>query len=177
MTVATGIAEHNDYAVSFISACRQIKQTLPGSLVSGGLSNISFSFRGNNTVREAMHSAFLYHAIQAGMDLGIVNAEQLQIYDEIPEQLKMAVEDVLFNRHPEGTDRLVELAENVKGKKRKKKKDLAWRNETVDERLKYSLVEGIPDFIEQDTEAARKHYPKPIQVIEGTLMDLSLIHI
>ena len=171
LTVATGIAEHNDYAVSFISACRQIKQTLPGSLVSGGLSNISFSFRGNNTVREAMHSAFLYHAIQAGMDLGIVNAEQLQIYDEIPEQLKMAVEDVLFNRHPEGTDRLVELAENVKGKKRKKKKDLAWRNETVDERLKYALVEGIPDFIEQDTEAARKHYPKPIQVIEGPLMD------
>ncbi len=151
LTVATGIEEHNEYAIAFISACRQIKQKLPHALVSGGVSNISFSFRGNNDVREAMHSVFLYHAIQSGMDLGIVNAGQLQIYDEISETLKVAVEDVLFNRHPEATDRLVELAESVKGKKRKKQKDLAWRKKTADERLKYSLVEGILDFTNSES--------------------------
>merc|ERR1712098_850665 len=131
LTVATGIQEHNDYAVAFIEACRQIKEKLPHALVSGGVSNISFSFRGNNAVREAMHSAFLYHAIRAGMDMGIVNAGQLQIYDEIPAKLKTAVEDVLFNRSIDATDQLVELAEGFKGRKRKKQKYLAWRKQAA----------------------------------------------
>jgi len=171
LTVATGIQEHNDYAVAFIDACRQIKEKLPHALVSGGVSNISFSFRGNNAVREAMHSAFLYHAIRAGMDMGIVNAGQLQIYDEIPANLKTAVEDVLFNRSADATDRLVELAEGFKSRKRKKQKDLVWRKQAAAQRLKHALIEGIIDFIEEDTEEVRQQYRQPIEVIEGPLMD------
>ncbi len=169
--VATGIEEHNEYALSFIEACRQIKQTLPGSSISGGVSNISFSFRGNDTVREAMHSAFLYHAIKAGMDMGIVNAGQLAVYDDIPADLLKTVEDVLFNRDPGATERLTELASTVKGKAKEQTTTLEWREQPVQERLKHALVEGIVDFIVDDTEEARQQYDRAIQVIEGPLMD------
>ncbi|HXF62397.1 MAG TPA: methionine synthase, partial [Caldilineaceae bacterium] len=172
LAVATGIEEHNNYAVNFIEATRIIKQTLPGVKVSGGVSNLSFSFRGNNVVREAMHSAFLYHAIQAGMDMGIVNAGALPVYSEIPPDLLERVEDVIFNRRPDATERLVAFAETVKGEGQKKTEDLAWRNQPVAERLAYALVRGITDYIEQDTEEARQLTPdNPIQVIEGPLMD------
>jgi 5-methyltetrahydrofolate--homocysteine methyltransferase len=170
LTVATGIDEHNDYAVNFIEATRWIKHHLPGAKVSGGISNISFSFRGNNVVREAMHSAFLYHAIQAGLDMGIVNAGQLAVYEEVPKDLLALVEDVLFNRRPDATERLVTFAETVKQKGKAAVKDDEWRAGTVEERLSHALVKGITDFIDQDTEEARRKYAKPLSVIEGPLM-------
>ncbi len=170
LTVATGIEEHNNYAVNFIEATRWIKQNLPGAKVSGGISNISFSFRGNNAVREAMHAAFLYHAIRAGLDMGIVNAGQLAVYEEIPKDLLGLVEDVLLNRRPDATERLVNFAETVKQKGKTVAKDDEWRTGTVEERLSHALVKGITDFIDQDTEEARQQYPKPLSVIEGPLM-------
>jgi 5-methyltetrahydrofolate--homocysteine methyltransferase len=171
LTVATGIEEHNDYAVAFIEATRRIKQTLPGCKVSGGISNISFSFRGNNAVREAMHSAFLYHAIQAGLDMGIVNAGQLAVYKEIPADLLDLVEDVLLNRRPDATERLLAFAETVKQGPRTGAKDEEWRGRTVEERLSFALVKGIVEHIEHDVEEARLKYGKPLAVIEGPLMD------
>jgi len=169
--VATGIEEHNEYAINFIEATRQIKERCPGAKVSGGVSNISFSFRGNNMVREAMHSAFLYHAIDAGMDMGIVNAGLIEVYEEVPKELLTLVEDVLFNRNPEATEALTNYAERVKGGGRVVQKDLSWREATVEERLSHSLVRGITEFIEEDTEEARAKYPAPLRVIEGPLMD------
>ncbi len=139
--------------------------------MSGGVSNLSFSFRGNNVVREAMHSAFLYHAIRAGMDMGIVNAGQLAVYEDIPRDLLERVEDVLFNRRPDATERLVEFAEQVKGKGKKKELDLAWRDGPVEERLSHALVKGVVDFIEADVEEARRKYDEPLSIIEGPLMD------
>ena len=171
LTVATGMEEHNDYAVSFIEATRIIKSTLPLAKVSGGVSNISFSFRGNNTVREAMHAAFLYHAIQAGLDMGIVNAGMLEVYEEIPDDLLERVEDVLLNRRPDATERLIEFAETVKQQGKTEKVTDAWREGTVEERLSHALVKGIVDHIEADTEEARAKYSRPIHVIEGPLMD------
>jgi 5-methyltetrahydrofolate--homocysteine methyltransferase len=171
LTVATGIEEHSDYAVAFIEATRRIKQTLPLCKVSGGVSNISFSFRGNAAVREAMHSAFLYHAIRAGMDMGIVNAGQLAVYEEIPRDLLERVEDVLLNRRPDATERLVAFAESVKQKGRAQVEEDAWRQGSVEERLSHALVKGIVDHIEADTEEARQKYGRPLAVIEGPLMD------
>ncbi|HXG23780.1 MAG TPA: methionine synthase, partial [Chthonomonadales bacterium] len=171
LTVATGIEEHNDYAIAFIEATRQIKQRCPGAKVSGGISNISFSFRGNNVVREAMHSAFLYHAIHAGLDMGIVNAGQLAVYEEIPKDLLEHVEDVLLNRRPDATERLLAFAESVKGVEKAEAKDEAWRQGTVEERLAHALIHGVADYIEQDVEEARQKYGKPLAVIEGPLMD------
>jgi 5-methyltetrahydrofolate--homocysteine methyltransferase len=170
--VATGIEEHNNYALDFIQATKRIRTELPHVHVSGGLSNVSFSFRGNNPVREAMHSVFLYHAIKAGMDMGIVNAGQLEVYDQIPIELKEAVEDVILNRHPEATDRLLELAPKYKGDgKSVVKETLEWRKLPVNKRLEHALVRGIMDFIEEDTEEARLEADKPLHVIEGPLMD------
>ena len=170
--VATGIDEHNEYAINFIEATRQIKEKCPGAKISGGVSNISFSFRGNNIVREAMHSAFLYHAVKAGMDMGIVNAGMIEVYEDIPEELLEKVEDVLFNRRTDATDRLTEFATRYIGEAGKTiKKDLSWREGTVEERLSYALVKGITDFIDEDTEEARQKYPQPLTVIEGPLMD------
>lgn len=170
--VATGIEEHNNYAVDFIEATRKIRQELPHAHVSGGLSNISFSFRGNNPVREAMHSVFLYHAIKAGMDMAIVNAGQLEVYDEIPKELRDAVEDVILNRHDQATDNLLELAPKYQGDgKAAKVEDLAWRELPVNKRLEHGLVKGITDFIIEDTEEARLAAEKPLHVIEGPLMD------
>ena len=169
--VATGIEEHNEYGKAFIDAAKTIKETLPGVHISGGVSNLSFSFRGNSGVREAMHSAFLYHAIQAGMDMGIVNAGQLTIYDEIAPELKERVEDVIFNRRNDATERLVEIAEGFRGVKKTQEKDLTWRQNAVEERLSHALVKGITDFVIEDTEEARKQYSRPIEVIEGPLMD------
>lgn len=170
--VATGIEEHNEYAINFIEATRLIKQTCPGAKISGGVSNLSFSFRGNNVVREAMHAAFLYHAIQAGMDMGIVNAGMIEVYEEIPKELLQRIEDVLFNRHPDATEELVKLAESFKSSGGKiLEEDLAWRKGTVQERITHALVKGIDKFIEEDTEEARKMFPAPLQVIEGPLMD------
>lgn len=171
LTVATGIDEHNNYAVDYINAARWIKENLPGAQVSGGVSNISFSFRGNNVVREAMHSAFLYHAIKAGMDMGIVNPGMIEVYEEIPKDLLERVEDVLLNRRPDATERLVEFAETVKNKGKEQVKDDAWRKLEVRQRLTHALVKGITDYIDEDTEEARKLYTKPIEVIEGPLMD------
>ncbi len=172
LTVATGIEEHNNYALDFINATRWIKANLPGAKVSGGVSNISFSFRGNNVVREAMHSAFLYHAGLAGMDMGIVNAGMLEVYDEIPKNLLDAVEDVLLNRREDATERLLELAESFKGKGGKKvEEDLSWREATVEKRLEHALLKGIEKFIDEDTEEARVKYGRPLKVIEGPLMD------
>ncbi len=170
LTVATGIEEHNDYAVSFIRTISWIKENLPYAKVSGGVSNISFSFRGNNHVREAMHSAFLYHAIKAGMDMGIVNAGMLAVYEEIPKDLLVLVEDVLLNRRPDATERLVEFAETVKAAGKVAVKDEAWRNAPVEERLSHALIKGIVDYIDADTEEARQKYPRPLHVIEGPLM-------
>ena len=170
LTVATGIEEHNNYAVEFIEAVREIKKTLPGCKTSGGLSNISFSFRGNNPVREAMHCCFLYHAIQAGLDMAIVNAGQLAVYEEIPPELKERVEDVLLNRRSDATERLLEFAETVKAGGKAVVKDEAWRRAPVEERLLHALLKGITDFIDEDTEEARKKYGRPLQVIEGPLM-------
>ncbi|WP_276133438.1 methionine synthase [Polluticoccus soli] len=169
--IATGIEEHNNYAVEFIEATRQIKQRMPLTKVSGGVSNVSFSFRGNDVVREAIHSVFLLHAIKAGMDMGIVNAGALQVYDEIEPQLRELCEDVVMNRRPDATERLVTFAETVKAKGKEEKKDDAWRGTSVEERLKHALVNGITDYIDQDTEEARQKYPKPLDVIEGPLMD------
>jgi 5-methyltetrahydrofolate--homocysteine methyltransferase len=171
LTVATGIEEHNNYAVDFIRATQWIKHHLPYAKVSGGISNISFSFRGNDKVREAMHSAFLYHAIKAGLDMGIVNAGMIEVYDEIPQVLIEHVEDVLLNRRPDATDRLLALAETIKGGGKKTEVDLSWRDTAVGKRLTHALVKGVADFIEADTEEARLSYPKPLDVIEGPLMD------
>ncbi len=168
--VATGIEEHNGYAMAFIEATRQIKDRCPGAKISGGVSNLSFSFRGNDVVREAMHSAFLFHAVKAGMDMGIVNAGQLAVYEQIDEELLEAVEDVLFDRRPEATERLVELAERVKGSGAARVVDQAWREGAVEERLEHALVNGIVEFIEEDTEEARLKYGAPLDVIEGPLM-------
>ncbi len=170
LTVATGIEEHNDYAVNFIEATRRIKASLPYCKVSGGISNISFSFRGNNAVREAMHSAFLYHAIRAGLDMGIVNAGQLAVYEEIPRDLLDLVEDVLLNRRPDATERLVAFAETVKQKGKEAVDEQVWRHGTVEERLSHALVKGLVDHVEADVEEARQKYEKPLQVIEGPLM-------
>jgi 5-methyltetrahydrofolate--homocysteine methyltransferase len=170
LTVATGLEEHRNYAVDFIEATRWIKKNLPGVRVSGGVSNISFSFRGNNTVREAMHSAFLFHAIRAGLDMAIVNAGQLAVYEEIEPELRERVEDVLLNRRDDSTERLVDFAENIKTKGKAKVKDEAWRAEPVEERLKHALVKGIVDYIDIDTEEARQNCKRPLDVIEGPLM-------
>jgi 5-methyltetrahydrofolate--homocysteine methyltransferase len=169
--VATGIEEHNDYAMFFIDATREIKKRCPGAKISGGVSNISFSFRGNDRVREAMHTVFLYHAIKAGMDMGIVNAGMIEVYDEIDKELLKLVEDVLFNKNDRATDALTSYAERIKGGGKVIERDLAWRENTVEERLKYALVKGITDFIDEDTEEARLKYPAPLEVIEGPLMD------
>ncbi len=169
--VATGIEEHNNYAVNFIEATREIKATLPGALISGGVSNVSFSFRGNNPVREAIHSAFLYHAIQAGMDMGIVNAGQMTVYEEIPKELLERVEDVLLNRRPDSTERLVDFSKSITSGEVKVEEELAWRKESVEDRLKHALVHGILEFIENDTEEARLKFDDPLRVIEEPLMD------
>lgn len=171
--VATGIEEHNEYAINFIEATKQIKQLCPGVKISGGVSNLSFSFRGNEIVRQAMHTAFLYHAIHAGMDMGIVNAGQMEVYDEIPKELLELVEDVLFNRRSDATERLTDFAEQVKIKVKSKIPIIQdeWRTKSVEDRLKHALVKGITDFIIEDTEEARLKFAKPLHVIEGPLMD------
>ncbi|MDF2375417.1 MAG: methionine synthase [Verrucomicrobiales bacterium] len=176
LTVATGMEEHNNYAVDFINATRWIKENLPGAKVSGGVSNISFSFRGNNVVREAMHAAFLYHAGQAGMDMGIVNPGMLEVYDEVEPKLLKLVEDVLLNRHPDATEALIDYAEELKaagvtGGSRSTGPDLSWREGTYGERISHALVKGITDYIEEDTEEARQALGKPLNIIEGPLMD------
>ena len=169
--VATGIEEHNNYAVDYIEATKWIKQNLPFAHVSGGVSNLSFSFRGNNAIREAMHSAFLFHAIQAGMDMGIVNAGQLEIYEDIPAELLGRVEDVILNRRVDSTERLIEMAESVKGKPKSEEEILLWRKGSIEERLEHSLVRGVTEFIEEDIEEARIKYQSPIKVIEEPLMN------
>ena len=170
LTIATGLEEHRNYAMDFIEATRWIKKNLPGARVSGGVSNISFSFRGNNTVREAMHAAFLFHAIRAGLDMGIVNAGQLAVYEEIEPELRERVEDVLLNRRDDATERLVNFAENVKAKDKIPIADETWRKEPVEARLKHALVKGIVDYIDADTEEARQKCKRPLDVIEGPLM-------
>lgn len=171
LTVATGMEEHNNYGVDFIEAVREIKKVCPGALTSGGVSNLSFSFRGNNIVREAMHSCFLYHAIDAGLDMGIVNAGMLEVYEDIKPELKEKVEDVLFNRHPNATDDLIEFSEQFKGQSGKKdRNDLSWREKPLQERITHSLVQGITEYIEKDTEEARAELGRPLDVIEGPLM-------
>ncbi len=170
LTVATGIEEHRDYAVSFIESARQIKAALPGCKVSGGISNISFSFRGSNVIREAMHSAFLYHAIRAGLDMAIVNAGQLAVYEELPRDLLELVEDVLLNRRPDATERLLAFSESVKQRGPAEVQEDAWRQGTVEERLLHALVKGVADHIEADTEEAREKLGRPLAVIEGPLM-------
>src|SRR5256712_2483516 len=170
MLLATGLEEHRNYAVDFIEATRWIKRKLPDARVSGVVSNISFSFRGNNTVREAMHAAFLFHAIRAGLDMGIVNAGQLAVYEEIEPELREHVEDVLLNRRDGATERLVDFAERVKAKGKTPVKDEVWRAEPVEERLKHALVKGIIDYIDIDTEEARQRCRRPLEVIEGPLM-------
>ena len=171
--VATGIEEHNNYGVDFIEATREIKSTLPHAMVSGGVSNVSFSFRGNNPVREAIHAVFLYHAIKAGMDMGIVNAGQLAVYDDLPEELRECVEDVVLNRRDDSTERLLDIADKYKGDGSggKKEENLEWRSLPVAKRLAHALVKGIDAFVEEDTEEARLTFERPIQVIEGPLMD------
>jgi len=171
LTIATGIEEHNNYAIDFLRACKWIKENLPYAKVSGGISNLSFSFRGNNIVREAMHSVFLFHAFKAGMDMGIVNAGMLQVYDDIPKELLELVEDVLFNRKDDATERLIHYAETVKTQGKEAVKKDAWRNENVQSRLKHALLKGILDYIEEDVEEARTKYDRSLNVIEGPLMD------
>jgi 5-methyltetrahydrofolate--homocysteine methyltransferase len=171
LTVGTGIEEHSNYAVEFIEGVRQIKKGCPGAKTSGGVSNVSFSFRGNETVREAMNAAFLYHAIQAGLDMGIVNAGQIAVYEEIDKSLLQYVEDVLFNRRPDATERLVTFAETVAAKTKTVEKDEAWRAGSVEQRLSHALVNGIVDYIEEDTEEARQKLGRPLKVIQGPLMD------
>ena len=170
LAIATGIEEHSDYAKAFIEATGLIKEACPGSKVSGGISNLSFSFRGNDRVREAIHSAFLYHAIAAGLDMAIVNAGQIALYEDIPKELLEHVEDIIFNRRPDATERMVTFAETVRGAGMKKELDLSWRENTVEDRLKHALVHGIDEFIEQDTEEARQGLDRPLEVIEGPLM-------
>ncbi len=170
LTVATGMEEHADYARSFIESTAWLKEQFPLSKVSGGISNVSFSFRGNNPVREAIHAAFLYHAVKAGLDMGIVNAGQLEVYDEVPKDLLELVEDVLLNRRPDATERLVDFAESYKKEKTTSVKDEAWRRGSVEERLSHALVKGIVDHVEADVEEARQQYPRPLDVIEGPLM-------
>ena len=169
--VATGIDEHNSYAKSYIEAAKELKKRFPKVHISGGVSNLSFSFRGNEILREAMHSAFLFHAVKSGMDMGIVNAGQLTVYDDIDPKLKECIEDVIFDRKNDSTDQLIQIAQEHKGKKKKIKADLSWRKTSVEERLSYSLREGIIDYIDTDIEEARKKYDRPINVIEGPLMD------
>ncbi len=173
LTVATGIEEHDNYAINFIEATRQIKELCPGCKISGGVSNISFSFRGNDLVREAMHSAFLFHAIKAGLDMGIVNAGQLEVYEQIPKDLLERVEDVLLNRRPDSTERLLEFADSIKDKGGKKAAaaDLSWRENPVEERLKHALIKGIDKFVIEDTEEARQKYDKCLHIIEGPMME------
>ncbi|MDD0852476.1 methionine synthase [Halobacteriovorax sp. GB3] len=172
LTVATGIEEHNNYAVDFIEAVREIKRLCPGALTSGGVSNISFSFRGNNVVREAMHSAFLYHSIQAGLDMGIVNAGMLEVYEDIDKELLTRVESVLLNKHDNATEELIEYAEKIKGSgKKKKEEESTWRLNSLEERISHSIVKGITTFIEEDTEEARQNLERPLDVIEGPLMN------
>ena len=173
LTVATGMEEHDNYAVNFFEATKQIKEICPGAKISGGVSNVSFSFRGNNVVREAINAAFLYHAIQAGLDMGIVNAGQLEIYEEIPKDLLEHVEDVLLNRRPDATDRLLEFSETVKGtgKGKKRQEDLTWREGSVEERLSHALIKGIDKYVVDDTEEARLKYDKCLSIIEGPMMD------
>ncbi len=172
LTVATGMEEHNSYGIDYIEAMREIKRVCPGARVSGGISNVSFSFRGNNYVREAMHAAFLYHSIEAGLDMGILNAGMLAVYEEIDQELLQYVEDVLLNRRPEATERLVDYAEGVKGRAAERRvADLEWRKGSVEDRLSHALVKGITDFIVDDTEEARLRFDRPLQVIEGPLMD------
>ena len=171
LTVATGIEEHNNYAVSFIEATRRIKATLPLAKVNGGISNISFSFRGNKVVRDAMHSAFLYHAIRVGLDMGIVNAGQLAVYEEIPKDLLELVEDVLLNRRPDATERLLAFADSVQTSAKSEFKEDSWRQGSVEDRLKHALIKGVVDYIEQDVEEARQKYARPLSIIEGPLMD------
>jgi len=169
--IATGIQEHNDYAIYYLEATRQIKALCPGAKISGGVSNISFSYRGNDKVREAMHTAFLYHAIQAGMDMGIVNAGMVEVYEEVDKELLTLVEDVLFNRHEKATENLTNYAERVVGGGMSIQKDLRWRENSVEQRLSHALVKGITEYIDEDTEEARQKYPTSLQVIEGPLMD------
>ena len=171
LAIATGLEEHNQYAVNFIEAARIIKATCPGVKISGGVSNLSFAFRGNDGVREAIHSAFLYHAIKAGMDMGIVNAGQLVVYEDIPPGLLERVEDIVFNRRPDATERLVEFAASVKSSGKRPEQELAWRGGEVEARLSHALVHGVVDFIEPDVEEARQKYPRPLDIIEGPLMD------
>ncbi len=171
LAIATGLEEHNEYAINFIEATRIIKATCPGVKISGGVSNLSFSFRGNDAVREAIHSAFLYHAVKAGMDMGIVNAGQLVVYEDIPAELLERVEDVIFNRRPDATERLVELASTVKGGEKRPEQELVWRSGSVEQRLSHALVHGFVDFIDQDVEEARQRYSRPLDIIEGPLMD------
>ena len=171
LAIATGLEEHNDYAVNFIEATRIIKERCQGAKISGGVSNLSFSFRGNDVVREAIHAAFLYHAIHAGMDMGIVNAGQLVVYEDIPKDLLEHVEDIIFNRRPDATERMVQFAESVKGDGSKRTIDLSWREASVEQRLSYALVHGVVDFIDADVEEARQHYTRPLEIIEGPLMD------
>jgi 5-methyltetrahydrofolate--homocysteine methyltransferase len=171
LAIGTGIEQHAAFARNYIEATRNIKETCPGAKVSGGVSNLSFAFRGNNVVREAMHSAFLFHAIRAGMDMGIVNAGQIVVYEDIPKELLSQVEDVIFDRRPDATERLVAFAETVRGEGKKREQDLAWRDTPVKERLAYALVRGIVDFVEKDTEEARMLSTRPLDVIEGPLMD------
>lgn len=167
--VATGMEEHNNNALDFFRATEWIRTNLPGAHVSGGVSNVSFSFRGNNTVREAMHSAFLYHGIKHGMDMGIVNPSMLEVYDDIQPELLEKVEDVLLNRRPDATERLLDFAETVKDSGSKKETTLEWRNAPVNERLAHALVKGIVDFIDEDVEECRQQFERPIQVIEGQI--------
>jgi 5-methyltetrahydrofolate--homocysteine methyltransferase len=168
--LATGLPEHNTYAVDFLETCRFIKDTMPGALISGGISNLSFSFRGNDTVREAMHAVFLYHAISAGLDMGIVNAGQLAVYEEIEPGLLAAAEDVILNRRDDATDRLLEIASRTEGKKARDREDLSWRQEPVADRLRHALLTGEADHIEEDTLAAMEECGGPLQTIEGPLM-------
>lgn len=169
--VATGIEEHNPYGLNFIEATRMIKKDMPLAKISGGVSNVSFSFRGNNPLREVMHSVFLFHAIKAGMDMGIVNAGQLTVYADIPAELKERAEDVILNRRDDATERLLDIADQVQGQARENKEDLSWREEPVEKRLEHALVKGIADYIVEDSEEARLQYDRPIHVIEGPLMD------
>ena len=171
LAIATGIEEHARFAVNYLEAVKQIKARCPGAKISGGVSNLSFSFRGNDLVREAIHSAFLYHATRAGMDMGIVNAGQLAVYEDIPAELLERVEDILFDRRPDATERMIEYAERVKGAGKKREADLSWRDAPVEARLSHALVHGVVDFIEADAEEARQKLPRPLDVIEGPLMD------
>src|SRR6266702_8466028 len=171
LPIATGIEEHSRYAKAFIEATRQIKRLCPGVHVSGGISNLSFSFRGNDRVREAIHSAFLYHAIRAGLDMGIVNAGQLVVYEDIPKDLLELVEDVIFDRRPDATERLVDFAKTVSGAGTKREVDLSWREGAVEERLAFAILHGEVGYIEADAEEARQKFGKPLLVIEGPLMD------